>query len=57
MTNNKPSSHEEIHAAATVMFMDKSITSVIVEASFGNIEILRRELDGWSGYEDYGSED
>ena len=57
MTNNKPSSHEEIHAAATVMFKDKSISSVIVEASFGNIEILRRELDGWSGYEDYGSED
>ena len=57
MTNNKPSSHEEIHAAATVMFRDKSISSVIVEASFGNIEILRWELDGWSGYEDYGSED
>ena len=56
MMNNKPSSHEEIHAAATVMFRDKSITSVIVEASFGNIEILRRELDGWLGYEDYDSE-
>ena len=54
--NNKPSSHEEIHAAATVMFRDKSISSVIVEASFGNIEILRRELDGWLGYEDYDSE-
>jgi hypothetical protein len=54
---NKPSSLEEICDAAADMFRGNSIASVIVEATFGNLEIRRCELYSYDGYADDGSED
>jgi hypothetical protein len=53
---NKPSSLEEICNAAADMFRGNSIASVIVEATFGNIEIRRCELCSYDGYADDESE-
>jgi hypothetical protein len=54
---NKPSSLEEVCDAAADMFRGNSIASVIVESTFGNLEIRRCELYSYDGYADDGSED
>lgn len=54
---NKPSNLQEVCDAASDMFRGNSIASVVVESTFGNLEIRRCELGSYDGYADDGSED
>jgi hypothetical protein len=38
---NKPETLKEILSAAAPMFKDKAVVSVVIEASFGSVEVYR----------------
>jgi hypothetical protein len=49
---NKPENLKEILSAAAPMFKDKAVVSVIIEATFGMVEVYRSGQIFHVGFED-----
>jgi hypothetical protein len=49
---NKPENLKEILSAAAPMFKDKAVISVIIEATFGTVEVFRSGQIFHIGFED-----